>query len=165
MTLRPLALIALLGLVACATAPTPYASAPRPGGPGYSETRIETDRYRVSFRDESGNTARASDMALLRAADLTVQSGFDWFVVTQRGIEPGGDGDGGRPAVSVGIGGASGGGHTSIGTGVGVTFGGGGGGARAAVASLEIRMGKGAKPADIAAYDARDVQRSIGPRA
>jgi hypothetical protein len=162
MTSRSLALAALLALAACATGPTAYAPAQRAGGPGYAETRIEADRYRVTFRDESDG-ARAHDLALLRAADLTVQNGYDWFVVTQRGAQPGAA-SGGGPRFSVGVGGANYGGNTSIGTGVGVSFGGGGSSSSGSAATIEIRMGKGAKPADTAAYDARDVQRSIGPR-
>ena len=164
MPLRPLLFAALLLLAACATGPTPYAPAQRAGGPGFTETRIESDRYRVNFHADSGGMARASDLVLLRAAELTLQNGNDWFAVTQRETEGGAYAGGARPNVSIGVGGANYGGHTSIGTGVGVTLGG-NGGSNGATATLEIRMGKGPKPADVAVYDARDVQRSIGPRA
>src|SRR5262245_26004202 len=77
-------IVMAIAATACATAPTPYAPAARAGGYGYSDTPIENDRYRVTFRTSSGGYSRASDMALLRAADLTLQRGYDWFAVTQR---------------------------------------------------------------------------------
>jgi hypothetical protein len=67
--------IATLGLAACEMAPTPYQPATA-SAPGYSEMRIENDRYRVSF---SGNSSTPRDVVetymLYRAAELTLQSG------------------------------------------------------------------------------------------
>ena len=82
---RALLLALVLGLAACAT-PSVYAPATRPGGAGFSETRIENDRYRVTYRD-AANEASAADFALLRAAELTLAQGYDWFVVDQRSTE------------------------------------------------------------------------------
>lgn len=84
------ALIAALalagGLAACAT-PTPY----QPNIPGqatsggYSEIRVEPDRWRVSFQ---GNTLTSRETVeaylLFRAAELTVQQGYDWFEIVDR---------------------------------------------------------------------------------
>ncbi|MGE3303254.1 MAG: hypothetical protein AB7M12_09090 [Hyphomonadaceae bacterium] len=152
-----LALAALLVLFACAT-PTAYGPAPRPGAPGYAETRIEADRYRVTFVARGGPPERAYDLALRRAAELTLQSGYDWFLVNQRYGERAGSGAG--PRVSLGVGGTSFGGHSATGVGAGVGFNLGGG--PPASATLEFRMGRGAKPADAAAYDAREVARALG---
>jgi hypothetical protein len=76
--------IATLGLAACETAPTPY----QPAGasaPGYSEMRIENNRYRISFK---GNSSTGRDTVetymLYRAAELTLQSGYDTFTVAHR---------------------------------------------------------------------------------
>ena len=41
-----------LSLGACAT-PTVFAPAARPGASGFAETRIETDRWRITFRGGS----------------------------------------------------------------------------------------------------------------
>ena len=150
-----------LALAACATAPAPYGPALKANGAGYTDTRIEADRYRVMYRARSGSAARASDFALRRAAELTLQSGYDWFTVTQRSVE-GGDRDGG-PRIGIGVGGGNFGHHgaVSVGTGIGFNLGGGDGGG--ATAMLEVRLGRGAKPQDTNAYDAHEVVRSFSP--
>ena len=74
------------GLAACTTA-TPY----QPNIPGqatsggYSEIRVEPDRWRVSFQ---GNTLTSRETVeaylLFRSAELTVQQGYDWFEMVDR---------------------------------------------------------------------------------
>lgn len=49
---------------------------------GYSEQRIESNRYRVTYNGV-GAAGRVADWALVRAADLTTEQGYDWFEVTQ----------------------------------------------------------------------------------
>jgi len=82
--------LALAGLVsACATA-TPY----QPNIPGqavsggFSEQRLESDRFKVTF---AGNSLTSRDTVeaylLYRAAELTVQQGFDWFTIVERDVE------------------------------------------------------------------------------
>ena len=110
----------------------------------------------------SGNAATASDFALLRAAELTLQNGYDYFTVTQRGTESNGRyGGGSGPRIGVGIGGGNFGHHSgvSIGTDVGFNLGGGSGGGATSI--LEVRLGKGAKPSDPNAYDARSIESSL----
>ena len=66
------------GLAACALA-TPYQ--PSANGYGYSEQRIEQNRYRVTFTGNSDTPKQTVENYLLyRAAELTLQSGFDYFV-------------------------------------------------------------------------------------
>lgn len=150
------ALMFAAALAACATS-APYGAASRPGGAGYSEMRIENDRYRVTYRG-AANAEEANNRALYRAAELAVQQGYDWFIVDQRVVEPG---QRSGPNVSVGIGGGSYGRNTSVGVGtsVGIPI---GGGAKAD-ASLEARFGKGPKPADVNAYDARQLLTTLRP--
>ena len=154
------ALTLALGLVACET-PTVYG--PVSGqGIGYSEQPLEQGRWRVTFQGGPGaGQDRVADLALLRAADLTLAQGYDWFRVTNRYSHPGGGGAG--PFVSLGGGGASfgRGGAVGVGGGVGFDL---GGGPRASQ-TLEIVMGTGARPDEPDAYDARQVRASIGPRA
>ncbi|MDP3854540.1 hypothetical protein [Phenylobacterium sp.] len=82
--------LALAGLVsACATA-TPY----QPNIPGqsisggFSEHRLEADRFKVTF---AGNSLTSRDTVeaylLFRAAELTVQQGYDWFSIVERETE------------------------------------------------------------------------------
>jgi len=86
-TLATIAVLALgaATLGACATA-TPYG--PTDGRYGYSEQRIEQDRYRVTF---SGNISTpretVENFLLYRAAELTVQQGFDYFIMTEQDTE------------------------------------------------------------------------------
>jgi hypothetical protein len=79
-------LLLAAGLSACVS-PTPYQ--PRVAGSassgGYSEIRIEPDRWRVTF---TGNTVTSRETVegylLFRAAELTLQNGDDWFSIVDR---------------------------------------------------------------------------------
>ena len=72
-------------LAACGT-PTPYQ--PVIDGHGYAEQPLETDRYRVTF---SGNSLTARETVenylLYRAAEVTLERGFDYFVVAEEDVE------------------------------------------------------------------------------
>ena len=153
--------LATVSLAACAT-PTVYGPATSPNAVGFSQTRIDQNYWRVTFHGGSGASAeRVADLALLRAADLTLEQGYDWFRVTDRFT----DGYGGRggPYVSLGGGEASFGHGSAVGLGGSVGFDLSGG--PQLTRSLEIELGKGPRPEDSRVYDARDVKRSIGPRA
>ncbi|MBT8471539.1 MAG: hypothetical protein HKP25_03895 [Marinicaulis sp.] len=74
-------------LAACATA-TPYQPADGARGYGFSEQRIESDRYRITFRGNSSTSRDTVENSLLyRAAELTVQQGYDYFVVIENDTE------------------------------------------------------------------------------
>ncbi|MEY4555880.1 MAG: hypothetical protein RL093_999, partial [Pseudomonadota bacterium] len=129
MTHLTLSLIATAGLAlsACASL-APYGAQMGPGGQGYAEQRIESDRFRVTYNGV-GAPGPVMDMALLRAAELTTAEGHDWFEVTQRWIDGRPDSAGGiRPSVGVSYGsGRSSGRHGSysgsgVGVGVGLNF-------------------------------------------
>ncbi|MDR3510819.1 MAG: hypothetical protein P4L73_04250 [Caulobacteraceae bacterium] len=162
MRLRHLWLAAVLALGACASTPTVYQPASGPGAVGYAETPIENDRWRVRFHGGDGaNVQRVGDLALQRAAELTLAKGYDWFRVTEREVE--GGGGGARPTVSLGMGSANFGGGTAFGAGggLGFEFGGGAG----ASVTLEVLMGHGPAPREPDAYDAREVRKSFGAAA
>lgn len=175
---RPLrsasAVCLVLTLAACAT-PTPYRPADERGAQGYTETRLSDARYRVTF---TGNTITeretVQDYALLRAAELTLQQGYDWFQVVAR--------DQDRKQRSYTSGGAdfitpssttvvqrcglltcdtavatSPGFSTGFGAGVTST-------STAYVSSLEITLGKGTIPKTADAYDARELARTLRER-
>ncbi|MBC6983373.1 hypothetical protein [Caulobacter sp. 17J80-11] len=80
--------LAALALSACATA-TPYQpAAAGPGGRGYSDMRIEDGRWAVSFSGNSVTSRETVEMYLLyRAAELTVQNGYDYFTVVNRAVD------------------------------------------------------------------------------
>ncbi|HEY0625935.1 MAG TPA: hypothetical protein VGD10_04300 [Allosphingosinicella sp.] len=78
-----------ISVVGCST-PTPYqpeVRGQRVSG-GYSEVQLAEDRFRVNFH---GNTLTSRDRVegymLYRAAELTVQNGYDWFLIVDRHTE------------------------------------------------------------------------------
>lgn len=76
----------LMGLAACAS-PTPYQSlVPERGG--YSEERISENQYRVVFVGNPHTPPdRVEQFLLRRAAELTLQHGYDWFRATNKVVE------------------------------------------------------------------------------
>jgi len=152
--------LAALALAACATQPTVYQPAAGPGAVGYAEYRIEPGRYRVTFQGGPGASPQyVSDLALLRAADLALADGYDWFQVTDRFMQ--GRGDSG-PRLGVGVGGADFGRHSSVGLGLGTSFNLGGG--PSVAATLEVLMGRGPRPPGLNSYDARGLRQNLAPR-
>ena len=82
-----LATAAALALSACATA-TPYGPAGVDSRYGYSDQRVDADRYRVSFAGNSVTSREQVEMALLlRAAEVTTESGYDWFSTVNRATD------------------------------------------------------------------------------
>jgi hypothetical protein len=80
------AVVALGGLAACETA-TPYQPLnPRDAAAGgYSDVRLNSDRWRVNFSGNSLTSRETVERYLLyRAAELTVTQGFDWFVTDDK---------------------------------------------------------------------------------
>lgn len=77
-----------LALSACATA-TPYQPAGYGGQRGgYAEQRLEENRYRVTFAGNSVTSRDQVEMSLLlRSAELTAQSGYDWFATVNRATD------------------------------------------------------------------------------
>ena len=77
---------AALALAACTTA-TPYGPADG-SGRGFTDQRLESDRFRVTF---AGNTQTPRDTVenylLYRAAELTVQNGYDHFVMVEGKVD------------------------------------------------------------------------------
>lgn len=82
---RLAALLGMLLLAACGS-PTPYQ--PVLDGYGYSEQRLEENRFRVTF---SGNSLThretVENYLLYRAAEVTLLTGNDHFVVVERDTE------------------------------------------------------------------------------
>ena len=152
-----LAIVGALG--GCGGEPTPYQ--PAADGYGYSEQQIEDNRYRVTF---AGNDLTQSDTVqnylLYRAAELTLDHGYDYFTVVDRNLDRStrywGTTD---PQFGTGY-------YTRSGNFVsGLGF-----STYSAqpidsyTAYADVVMFKGEKPAaDVNAYDARSVLRQLGP--
>lgn len=141
--------LAALSLAACAT-PTIYGPQADARGVGFSDYRIETGRYRVSFQGGPGAPPeQVADFALRRAAEVVARDGYDWFRVVDRFGERNGSSGGS----SVSIGGGTGGYRSGVGIGVGTTFDLSGGPSWRQ--TLEVLAGKGPRPEG--AYDAREI--------
>lgn len=71
---------ALAVMAACATAPV-YGPAKSASGIGYQSQQIEQGRHLVTYTDN--DPIRARNMALLRASEITLMEGRDWFEITR----------------------------------------------------------------------------------
>lgn len=84
-----LILVAALAVANCST-PTPYQPIDSRSGisGGFSDQRITNDRFRVSFAG-NGVTSRdtVENYLLYRAAELTLQQGYDSFILADRDVE------------------------------------------------------------------------------
>ena len=81
------ALMGSAALAGCMTA-TPYQPATASSRMGFSDEQIESNRFRVSFAGNSLTSRETVERYLLyRAAELTVQRGFDHFVLVTRDTE------------------------------------------------------------------------------
>lgn len=184
-----LALAASTSLVAACATETTYRPATGSGfyRTGYSDQQIEPNRFRVTF---AGNTVTDRDVVerylLFRAAELTLQHGYDYFVMADRDTDrqartystPGAWGSGWGPGFGAYGGGLWGPRWGFYGRGFGYRawdpfWGGpwGGWGAGADIrtvdryeASAEIVMFKGTpERGNVRAFNARSVVDTIGP--
>lgn len=161
---KVLTILAAATLAACATQ-TPYGPADSRGY-GFADQRIERDRYRISFRGNSLTTrGEVENALLLRAAEVTLENGYDHFIVVSDDTEKetrtrvsdlgprygafGYFGRGPFPYYARGYGWA---GYNDFEVRESQRY----------TAVAYIKLGKGPKPASqIAAYDARQVQENL----
>lgn len=148
---------ALALLASCATS-TAYGPAKSERAEGYVSQQIETGRHIISYTDR--DMSRARNMALLRASEITLAEGKDWFEITNESADVQESGRGGGPSVSIG-GSAGSGGYSGVGVGVGFGIPLGGGSAGKVTHTIEIVTGAGPKPDKAEAYDARSVDMNL----
>ena len=160
-TLKLSFLLLTLFLVACASRPI-YSPAPKSGSVGYYDSKLTEDRYRITFIGYPSTTGdEVQNYVLLRAAELTLQNGFDWFKVINRTLTEKTSNN--EPTFSIGLSsGCNPFGCRSIGTRWYT-------GLRADSqnysdrykANIEILMGKG-KPEDPSTvYDAKELEKNL----
>lgn len=85
-------MLAALALAGCATGPTSpaYGPAKSATGIGYSDKPISLTQYFVTYRAPVQAGAQTTEnLALLRAADLTLEKGHPWFRLISRRTEQG----------------------------------------------------------------------------
>ncbi len=155
-----LALTMLLMLGGCAS-PTTYKPA-NDGGYGYRESQIADNRYRIAFKMRGDDSLQAMDYAMLRAAELTLMAGYDWFVVVDRQSDQdegdsrlrAGASSGRVVEQDCGLLGCTTRTRPSTEVGVGLEA----GEREKTEAILEIRLGKGVRPESGDSYDALEVR-------
>lgn len=188
-TTKPLIAAALAGATVLAGCADPTAYRPATGSgfyrTGFSDQRIEPNRFMVSFAGNSlTSRERVEKYLLFRAAELTVQNGFDHFIMVDRDTDRQS-----QTYVEPGFGGSAFGGYGYWGRGFGHWgprwryarrglgwSGWGGYGADPFFndwqvrqvdrfeATAEILTGRGPKPTDnVRAFDARAVVETLGP--
>lgn len=154
---RPLSIAVLgatLALGACATT-TPYQAAQN--GYGYSDQKIESNRYRVTFAGNSSTPRETVENYLLyRAAELTLDGGYDYFVLADNNTEA-------DTRYRQTFSGFAGFGHyywyPTVAVGAGDSF-----PVTSYAATANILVFSGQKPADNAnAFDAREVRKNLQP--
>lgn len=154
---RPTSTFLLACVVAgCATA-TPYQ--PKQNGAGYANQQLESNRYRISF-DGNSATPRETveNYVLYRAAELTLDQGYDFFVLSSTSTEREPERSSG---ITFGFGGFGFGSRGGVGIGVGT---GNDSRYREYQGQADAVLMRGKKPADNpAAYDAREVKANLEP--
>jgi hypothetical protein len=159
---RSLVLIALAAtLAACASRPALYQ--PMHDDVGYGEQMLEPNRYRVWFAGNSATPRETvEDYVLYRCAELTLDKGYDYFVLSDRTSEKE-HARGGGPTLGLGLGGFRFGGRggISIGIGTGIPL---GGSDAKYFGQADAVLMKGKKPEkDPAAFDAREIRKNLEP--
>lgn len=144
--------VSLLLLQACATT-SPYQPA-NSRGYGYSETQLSDTQYRIDFKAWDVPSGKAVNYAMLRAAELTLEKGYDWFEAVDRkseAVKP-------RATTTVGFG-LSSMRSSHFGMGMGMDMG--GDDRNESEVLLEIQMGKGIKPDTTQVYSASELVENL----
>lgn len=168
MTRRPFLITALVATslgAAAACSPSQTVYGPAVGQPGralgYDAMRIEQNRWRVTFTaGPDATTAQAERLALRRAAELTLENGYDWFQLVDRRVETAGSGSspvrvGGSAGTTIGSGGYR---ASGVGLGIGISP----GQERRTIVSIEIIARSGDASDTANAYDARSLIAAVG---
>jgi outer membrane translocation and assembly module TamA len=146
--------ISFLLLQACAST-SPYQPA-NSRGYGYSETQLSETQYRIDFKAWDVASGKAVNYAMLRAAELTLEKGYDWFETVDRQreiVKP-------RPTTTL-VFGVSSMRSAHLGTGLGFGMDMGGNDRNESEVLLEIQMGKGVKPDTAQVYSARELVENL----
>ena len=78
---------AFLALVACESLSI-YKPAKSVGDTGFSEQKLTDDQYRVTFQGNANTSrSRVEDYLLFRAAELTLENDFNYFVVNEHNTD------------------------------------------------------------------------------
>lgn len=152
-------LLTIVGLISACSSRPDYRAA-KNNGYGYQESVINQDKLRVHFKTRNDNKLKAIDYTFLRAAELTVKQGYDWFVVTNRDVIVDGKNQP-RTSINTGFGTGRSCGlygctnqpstHLGIGINLGDNVG------QDIESILEVKLGKGVRPEQQESYEAREI--------
>jgi hypothetical protein len=157
--------LSIILLTACASQ-GPYRPASGSGF-GYKETALSDNHYRIHFKLRGEDANKGKDLALLRAAEVTLFQGYDWFEIVERETMVEKDK---RPKASMGMGQST---RVTRDCGLlgcttrtepvrdyhmGVQVGADG---DTVERSLEIIMGRGVRPENRVTYSARELRDSL----
>ncbi|MEM7741408.1 MAG: hypothetical protein AAF225_11480 [Pseudomonadota bacterium] len=85
--MRKLLTLLIVSVVAACATPTPFEPADSRGY-GFADQKIESNRYRISFAGNSLTSREQVENALLlRAAQITLENGYDHFIVVSDDTE------------------------------------------------------------------------------
>jgi hypothetical protein len=88
MNIKSLVLSSALLVLAGCVSPSRYEPAEGRNTSGYSDQRLAENRYRVSFTGNSATRRETvENFLLLRAAEVTREAGYSWFVFDDRDTE------------------------------------------------------------------------------
>jgi hypothetical protein len=122
---------------------------------GLSQMELEPGRIRVTYRGTSSmSEAEVRDRALMAAAEGSIARGYDWFRITERFSDLAAPT---TPRFTFGLGTGSYGRRSAVGVGGSTSF----GGQPTIVATLEVMAGRGPRPSEPDAYDARSVSDTL----
>ncbi len=86
--LRKLLVISIaFTLSACAAKYAPSNDGIWSDKPGYIAIQVDSSTYRVAFSGQNMTLENTDRYAFYRAAELTLEKGFDYFVVLQNGLD------------------------------------------------------------------------------
>jgi hypothetical protein len=149
-------------IMGCSTA-TYYQPASSNEEPGYRDQKIEDNKYRISFVGNAVTPRETVELYLLyRAAELTTQNNFDYFVFSEHQVDAKTEVSGSSSAAGVyGYGAYGRRGFPYYGMGMSSNI--------STQTHYEtvayIKMQKGKAPDSLAyAFDAKEVMKNIGPR-
>jgi hypothetical protein len=136
-----LILICLIAFMLCScTLYRPY-STKGFGHLGYKDTKIESDKFQVSFFANSNtNPQTVKNYLLYRCAEITLENGFDYFIITNENNIS-------TSEVSVNVVGSGAFGSTKV----------------APAYNALIKCGKGTKPDNDNAFKAIEVKNNLEP--
>lgn len=77
--------VLLISTLAACSSKTVYQPA-NESGFGYTDKQLAKDMYWVRYKSRDTDANKATDYALLRAAELTLAQGYEWFAVSEKDV-------------------------------------------------------------------------------